>query len=375
MALPQGINFRKTSSYVTDGVNEYAQIAGSLNYPTTTPQGNNVGWESIDGGVISIRNQSTSVDRRLAGLHFTNYPGAYRIDLPSAGSYNIRAAFGDATGAVRAEAYLKDNNTQVATLATRKALSADQFIDATDVTRVSSAAWVSSNAPLLQAFSSSIMRVLIGGGPTSNDYAIAHLYVESVSLTVAIGLSQESSSAQGVVRIKTKQVAQSAESDIANDALIVRGILIGQSFESDLSMAVDWNRSKSIGIPSELDEPVSFGKIKTYPLGLSVEFGESHPFGAQKSFSLGLAESYDVAFALESSRSVYVSGADEIDSSISINPVKHQYYVIATSEESDAAIAMIIGAAVRVKWGSAIRIDLFKEPIRLDMFSNPITIQ
>lgn len=179
MALPQGINFRATSGYVTDGANEYGQVTGSLNYPTTTPQGNNVGWESVAGGSIATRDRSTGVDSRLAGMHFNNNASTYRIDLPSAGTYKVRAAFGDATASNYVEAYLKDNTTQIATMATRAQIASGAFVDATDVLRANAATWVSSNATLEKTFSSTTLRVQIGGGSTSTNYVIAHLYVES----------------------------------------------------------------------------------------------------------------------------------------------------------------------------------------------------
>jgi hypothetical protein len=182
MAFPQGINFRSTLGYVTDGSNEYAQVTGANTYPITTPQGNNVGWEAISSGTILLGNRSTSVDRRLAGLHTqdSNAVANYRIDLPSSGSYKIRAAFGDQSFAKYAEGYLKDNTTQVLTLCTQQAVTAGQFVDASNTKHTTAANWVSNNTQVTQSFSSTILRVQIGGTTVaSNYYAIAHLYVES----------------------------------------------------------------------------------------------------------------------------------------------------------------------------------------------------
>ena len=177
MALPQGINFRASSGYVSDGPNDYAQTTNSLNYPTTTPQDNDVGWES--GQVDYVNDRDSGVDARLAGTHGIELAqsATYRIDLPAPGSYNIRAAFGSATSGFIVEAYLYDNNTLVATLASNQAIAFGQFVDASDTLRSSPADWVANNAAITQSFSSTIMRVVI---PTGGNYrTISHLYVES----------------------------------------------------------------------------------------------------------------------------------------------------------------------------------------------------
>jgi hypothetical protein len=195
--MKQGINFRSTAGYVTDGVDEYAQITGANTYPITTPQGNNVGWESIASGAILMGNRNSSIDRRLAGLHTqdANAVANYRIDLPSTGSYNIRAAFGDASFGQKVEAYLKDNAAQIATLCTFKSISAGEFVDATNVKHTSAANWVSSNAQITHSFSTTTLRVIIGGTTTTGYYAIAHLFVESATGAQLAGSAVSAASA------------------------------------------------------------------------------------------------------------------------------------------------------------------------------------
>ena len=177
MALPQGINFRLTYGYVTDGANEYAQTVTTLNYPTTTSQGNDVGWES--GTIAYKSDRSSSVDARLAGNHGLDAgaTATYRIDLPSTGTYNIRSAMGSATTAFRVDADLYDSGSFLRTLATDQAISTGQFVDASDTLRADAATWVSSNSAVSETFSTSIMRVTID---TSSSYRnICHLYVET----------------------------------------------------------------------------------------------------------------------------------------------------------------------------------------------------
>ena len=68
MALPQGINFRKFLWTPVDGANEYAEFSTSLNYPTPTPQGNNVGWESGTVNYADNRDRNDGIHRIHPGL-------------------------------------------------------------------------------------------------------------------------------------------------------------------------------------------------------------------------------------------------------------------------------------------------------------------
>src|SRR6267154_393255 len=97
MALEYGIDFRSTAGLVTDPANCYAERNSSLNdYPTTTPQGNTVGWES-GGNSVGAFDADAGLDPRIAGFTFTSGGAVadYRIDLPAPGAYDINIAFGD----------------------------------------------------------------------------------------------------------------------------------------------------------------------------------------------------------------------------------------------------------------------------------------
>ncbi|MCP5244869.1 MAG: hypothetical protein H6937_02415 [Burkholderiales bacterium] len=178
MSLPQGVNFRSTVGYVTDGSNEHPETTGTGSYPTTTAQGQNVGWET---GTVDYRNdRSSSVDARIAGTHGFNAgsTATFRIDLPSSGDHLIRSAMGSATSNWLVHAQLYDDTTYLGDLASSQSIGSGQFVDATDVVRTTPADWVSNNASTTKTFSSTKMLVTI---PTGANYRqIAHLYVEYV---------------------------------------------------------------------------------------------------------------------------------------------------------------------------------------------------
>lgn len=178
MAYPQGINFRQTLAFVTDGANEswdHAVGAGGT-YPHTTAQGNTVGWE---GAVGNDRDRSSSVDRRLAGVCFTSSVQAdYRFDLPAAGSYNVRFAAGD-MGSVNDTLWsLLDTTTSLATLTTGTNVTTGSFKDATNAV-LTAAAWPGSNTLVNKTFSTTICRFRGSAAGAAN--MIAHAYVEAAA--------------------------------------------------------------------------------------------------------------------------------------------------------------------------------------------------
>jgi hypothetical protein len=183
MSLPQGINFRSSSGFVTDGTNEYGETAQNVSYPTTTPQGNNVGWESFQSGfAIGVRDRDATNDRRLAGVHFSStgaaYGITYRIDLPASGSYNIRGAFGDESNfdaGVQLELF--DGSTSLGVLASNTAVPSGHWLDATGTDRSPDTDWAANNVAVNKTFATSILRFLLG--TSTQNAVVAHFYVES----------------------------------------------------------------------------------------------------------------------------------------------------------------------------------------------------
>lgn len=202
MTYPQGINFRATAGFVTDGAAEQAETttASTGDYPHTTAQGNTVGWESFNSG--NTRDRSAAVDRRLAGVNFTtSTQNDFRFDLPAAGSYNIRAAFGDMSSVNPTLWTLLDGTSTITTLATGNNSAAGSFKDATDTVRTA-AAWPGSNVARAATFSTTICRFRSSAAGSAN--LIAHAYVESAapagaSGTLAATLAGASLSASGTV--------------------------------------------------------------------------------------------------------------------------------------------------------------------------------
>ena len=182
-----GCAFRATDAYVTDGAGDDwvdYDFYGSATYPTTLGNGLTVGWQSSTGGSDG-RNRSTSIDVRLAGIHYNRTSTEqilFRIDLPGgAGAYNIRAAFGDqAYGPGDAYFELRDDATAFVTIDDSGGNPAAQWYDATGVLRTSASDWATNNARTLRTFSSSIFRCAMGrGGAASGNCVISYLSVES----------------------------------------------------------------------------------------------------------------------------------------------------------------------------------------------------
>lgn len=186
MALIFGVNFRSTSTYVTDGANQtYALLTDT--YPTTRG-GVTFGWETTPG--LDSRDRSTGVDVRLAGLHFhgnsdTN-TDTFRLDLPNTGIFRVRLACGDAGGNPQTNYLIvKDSSTAFITFAPL-ATSSSEFGDAAG-NKWSSANWPGSNVSVDRTFTSTILRVTIGGAIDSASSTIVHLSVEE--LTTSTGPS------------------------------------------------------------------------------------------------------------------------------------------------------------------------------------------
>ena len=192
MAYPQGINFRDTLGFVTDGANEDAQVRlgdGLSSYPWTTAQGNNVGWEqSLNIGSDHARDRNSGNDRRLAGIQYNGNTNQcdFRFDLPSTGDYKIGLSAGDASYSTTVSIELLDTTTSLGTLASGSTGAANSFKDATD-TIYTAAAWPGSNTLVTKTFATTICRFRLASGAT---YNITHAYVEVASVTLYLRNTQ-----------------------------------------------------------------------------------------------------------------------------------------------------------------------------------------
>ena len=187
MAFPQGINFRASAGFVTDGANEDYCLS-TTSYPTTSAQGNSIGWEDSIAGLDRDRN--SGIDRRLAGICFVPFGGGtarFRVDLPSSGNYNIRIAAGDAGSGNHSRFQIKDTDSVVLDGSTDVFLGLEEFVDASLTTRTSAADWVTNNAAYSSAsFATTICRVAIINASSFGASVIAHFYIESAGGGIAL---------------------------------------------------------------------------------------------------------------------------------------------------------------------------------------------
>jgi len=165
MAFPQGVNFRATAGFVTDPANYTYEISTNPNYPTTSPQGNNIGWTVTNG---TTRDRNAGNDPRLAGLGGGGSADIYEIDLPSAGSYTISLAMGDANyGGSNNKAEVFDDSSSLGVLFSGASTIANSFLDATGVLRTA-ANWPSQNVGVSKTFSTTKCKIRIGDGVNNN---------------------------------------------------------------------------------------------------------------------------------------------------------------------------------------------------------------
>ncbi len=157
MSFPQGINFRDTAGYVTDGTNYDNSNSSRGSYPWVTSQGNSVGW--VDASTIQFRNRNASNDPRLAGLNYTNDLGnSFRIDLPAPGVYLIGISVGDNDSGQSVGYDLYDNVTSLGSLTTGTTSAAQRYKDATN-TEYTDTTWPTSQTLVSKTFASTILLV------------------------------------------------------------------------------------------------------------------------------------------------------------------------------------------------------------------------
>lgn len=165
-------NFRNTLGYVTDGAGR-TYVNGSDLYATVR-DGHTFGWVAASSGSVD---RDAGIDVRLAGLNYeTGADRDFQFDLPSAGTYLIGLAMGDASFALtnqKIEIY--DNATLRLTIGPHN-VSAGEFWDASDV-KYSAANWPGSQTPVSLVFATTtlIMRLKAAGGTT----AVAHLSIDT----------------------------------------------------------------------------------------------------------------------------------------------------------------------------------------------------
>src|SRR5271166_4638146 len=93
-AFQQGFDFRNTSTYVTDPTGD-TYVLSTTAYPT---KGSGVTYGWVNTSQVNARDRNAQLDPRLAGINYATNgaPATFYVDLPSAGTYNLSLAMGDA---------------------------------------------------------------------------------------------------------------------------------------------------------------------------------------------------------------------------------------------------------------------------------------
>lgn len=177
MSYDIAVNFRATSGFVTDGANETYSLGEA--YPTTRSS-KTFGWSSSIVG--QGRDRNSGIDRRLAGINYlaNNVTTEFRLDLPATGIADIHIACGDASSVNHAKWEIYDDSTLIATIDKMPNFASnEQYLDASNVVRLSAAAWTSSEVAISHTFSSQILRIRppSGGSGGANVNVIAHVRV------------------------------------------------------------------------------------------------------------------------------------------------------------------------------------------------------
>lgn len=173
-----GINFRATSGYVTDGTNE-TYCEASDTYPTTR-DGYTFGWDSSTS--VSELNRNSGVDRRLAGINYlskTNTTRYFRLDLPSAGTYEIHLAVGDVNNSTNCGCIVRDGAGTTLIELTGDTSGNARFKDATD-TEYTTATWPTSESGSSHSVSNDYITLKVSASASGNSVSnvkFAHLRV------------------------------------------------------------------------------------------------------------------------------------------------------------------------------------------------------
>lgn len=181
-AFDKGFDFRASSGFVTDPASCTYVIGpdgGGVHdqYPTTR---NSVTFGFVAWGASdSSRDRDSGIDPRLSGMVYTPNNGTqvdFRIDLLSAGTYNIALAMGEASSDHTGQRIeILDNTTS------RFSISGDtlggNFIDANGNAR-SAAAWPGSNTPRSITMATTTLIVRFGAlTNVGSDTTMAHVRV------------------------------------------------------------------------------------------------------------------------------------------------------------------------------------------------------
>lgn len=354
MSLPQGIDFRATSGYVTDPADHTYEISITANYPRTTAQGNNVGWETVSDS----RNRSTSPDARLAGIHRTTGTTVttYRIDLPATGDYKIRLAAGDYSYSAGIKVEIFDTTTSLGIIADTSTTASQRFRDATDAEHTA-ANWPANNASVTKTFASTILRAKVGD-TAGGGGVIACLYVEAASTThtaaypdsatpvdtqtatlitaTALG---ESATALDAISAALVTSAAYAETAATADAYTATLVVAGQSEYSDTATALDAITAALVTSTAWADAAVPVDSIAAALVAQSAYADSAAPADSYDAtlVSGGTSSYADQATPVDAYTAVFIARADYADACTA-----QDLYAGALAGEADPALRQSI---------------------------------
>jgi uncharacterized membrane protein len=177
----QGFDFRNTAGFVSDPSGD-TYVLSTTAYPT---KGSGVTYGWVKTSLISARDRNAKLDPRLAGINLANNgaPATFYVDLPSAGTYNLSLALGDAGYQacwVQCLVQFLDGGTVLATLI-EGPTNLGYFYDAQGK-NWSAAAWPTSNLSQQVTLAGTRLTVVVGTSKSTGDSTpMAFLGVAQVS--------------------------------------------------------------------------------------------------------------------------------------------------------------------------------------------------
>lgn len=182
-AFSAGIEFRGSSGYVTTLAGDTYCLADA--YPvtrSTVTAGQSVtfGWTTMVGGYPVAADRSNSNDARLAGINYTDGGdiNKFEFDLPSAGTYTVTVAVGDAISGSSAESLLFYDDTALLNNTTISSVpsTANSFI-ASNGTLYTAANWVSTGSTVTLSLTFSSTKLVLWLGNAADYNFLAYLKV------------------------------------------------------------------------------------------------------------------------------------------------------------------------------------------------------
>lgn len=197
MTYGQGIPFRSTQAYVTDVAGDDPEYNGTAAYPRTTAQGNVVGWETAVPSPYYYENYLANNVSSLAGDQVTygqSSTRTYRFDLPATGSYSIQLAYGGGI-ATNNNIYLQDGTSTFATPSNVSgSFSSNSYADATGTVytganlTAAQNAWVAGQTAITHTFTTTILRVVIGGKSGGTYMPLSYINVQAAGSDISFNV-------------------------------------------------------------------------------------------------------------------------------------------------------------------------------------------